>query len=1005
MGESEAADRLLGLVDRVDALARTVASYTTQPREASDDVTLELGRALAGLKSNAKKLATTLTLANTVVSVEDEDVKLLVYQLQAQNDKTVQLLDSLRLQQEKNSPKNSVASTEDEHLLADHLTRISDGLTALRAIIACNTTYRQDSNHPTPRHRTERRPESEEGETVEEIAAKCRVTTQDLYHANPVLFHFAPDEALPPGMLLRIPVADGSTAAAPERRDTIRGLAVTYGIAENDLRRLNANLEGYGSEEDLPAGTHVRLSDDTTPVERSSQHATPSERLPVVNDVAESIRDVATSYRVTVGELLALNPQVSHLDPDEPMPPGTTLRLPDGNYQRKQTYLSSDTEAPGESIADISMKLGISTKELREANPDLDKYKLDAPLPPGTRVRVPQTSQSKPPIIIERSEQQAETLRTITRLYGVSIKELRKENAELNQYATDDELPDGVSIALPQDESTAKPKSPTRGETLEEIAELYSVSIDALRAENPTLVDFPASQPLPEGTSISIPQAAAGATPSSKTIQQLCFEYNVTEEVLRHANPKLDGIEGNQPLPRGLVLQIPAPQEIAQKEDGTETLAQIAERYSISTKRIRKYNPHITADISDDTPLPKNLTLKIPQKRKARKRALQPDQETSDTQETTDTTETDRQTKTTTIRDVAKKYNVTEQVLRLNNPDIAAFPSDKPLPPNLTLRIPAAEEPDEAPTQTIREVAKKYNVTEQALRLNNPDIAAFPSDKPLPPNLTLRIPAAEEPDEAPTQTIREVAKKYNVTEQALRLNNPDIAAFPSDKPLPPNLTLRIPAAEEPDEAPTQTIRDVAKKYNVTEQVLRLNNPDIAAFPSDKPLPPNLTLRIPAEDAKKPDEAPTQTIREVAKKYNVTEQALRLNNPDIAAFPSDKPLPPSLTLRIPAAEEPDEAPTQTIREVAKKYNVTEQALRLNNPDIAAFPSDKPLPPNLTLRIPAEDAKKPDEAPTQTIRAVAKKYNVTEQALRLNNPDIAAFPSDKPLPPSSDPAHPR
>ena len=36
-------------------------------------------------------------------------------------------------------------------------------------------------------------------------------------------------------------------------------------------------------------------------------------------------------------------------------------------------------------------------------------------------------------------------------------------------------------------------------------------------------------------------------------------------------------------------------------------------------------------------------------------------------------------------------------------------------------------------------------------------------------------------------------------------------------------------------------------------------------------------------------------------------------------------------------------------------MTEQALRLNNPDIAAFPSDKPLPPNLTLRIPAEDAE--------------------------------------------------
>ena len=569
----------------------------------------------------------------------------------------------------------------------------------------------------------------------------------------------------------------------------------------------------------------------------------------------------------------------------------------------------------------------------------------------------------------------------------------------------------------------------------------------------------------------------------------------MTEDAIRSSNPAIAHLASDAPLPSGATVTIPPK---------GPTIAEVAAKNGVAELAIRQANPDI-AHLASDAPLPPNTVVRVPSKLEVEKGP--------------------------TISEVARKYAVTEKEVRDNNPDIAHYPNDRPLPLGLALRVPVPSPQTIGPTpsrpapaapiklQTISDLSWKYGVSEQLIRDSNPELASYPSDKPLPPNTALRIPAggpsptprpedlvtgSSAPSSSPppppprhtAETITTAARRLAVSELVIRQLNPDVAGLASDAPIPAHVVLRGPI---PSGAPSRvsgdssspalvfastmggpshppplsagTIADISWKYGVTEQVIRDHNPSIAHYPSDRPLPPNTSIRIPDGVAT----APAMNANRPATPIRASDFATGVTTTTTATFVASRPQPPpTLAGAVIEQQQPSPYATSsasssygatadarnttdvlTIASVSWKYGVSERLVRDYNPELADYPSERPIPSGVSLKIPgaavaagtaiptaspsgvttihsgggeeggrqlrAEDMSTLRSPPTQltttsggrttsssgnvvagsrtTISDLAWSYGVTETALRDANPAIAHLPSGQVLPPDT------
>lgn len=223
-----------------------------------------------------------------------------------------------------------------------------------------------------------------QGETVESIAKKYRVTASDIYILNPDA-----KKKLTINAVLLIPeVTD--TLATPEetkeligykshkvkRKETLYSLSKAYGIEIDDIKKHNTRLYS----ENLKKGDQIRIPQYKTIISK----ATPSAVFKTYKvQPKEGKWRIAYKFGITVAELETINPTMKEvLQPgDEIYVPNTTdLKAVDANY-------SYYTVQKSEGFYRIKVKLGLDQETLEKLNPEL---KVDG-LKEGMILKVPKS--------------------------------------------------------------------------------------------------------------------------------------------------------------------------------------------------------------------------------------------------------------------------------------------------------------------------------------------------------------------------------------------------------------------------------------------------------------------------------------------------------------------------------------------------------------------------------------------------------------------------------------
>ena len=158
----------------------------------------------------------------------------------------------------------------------------------------------------------------------------------------------------------------------------------------------------------------------------------------------ETAYSVAKAYGIKVEDLVKENPPALY-----GLSEGQTLRIPissateakhaptpsPSKKQRDEVNFNYHTLNPGETIYFLSKQYGVSDNEIIQSNPGMDINKLSV----GAEIAIPRRKFMSDRQIFEIPDkryiyhkvQKGESLSTIAQFYGLSVKEIRKENREL----------------------------------------------------------------------------------------------------------------------------------------------------------------------------------------------------------------------------------------------------------------------------------------------------------------------------------------------------------------------------------------------------------------------------------------------------------------------------------------------------------------------------------------------------------------------------------------------
>ncbi len=198
----------------------------------------------------------------------------------------------------------------------------------------------------------------------------------------------------------------------------------------------------------------------------------------------ETAYSIAKTYGITVEELTKENPPAVY-----GLKEGQSLRIPVSlvteikpaaspavKLERDETRFIYHSMKPGETVYSLSKSYGVSENEIIQSNPGIDITKLSV----GAEIAIPKrefmTNQQKfndqEDNYVYHKVLAGETLTSIAKQYGLTVRQLRKENRDLRFPQVGDfvRIP-GAAKVEPHEIEQAKP------DTLQAVAEVQPVKI------------------------------------------------------------------------------------------------------------------------------------------------------------------------------------------------------------------------------------------------------------------------------------------------------------------------------------------------------------------------------------------------------------------------------------------------------------------------------------------------------------------------------------------------
>ncbi len=309
-----------------------------------------------------------------------------------------------------------------------------------------------------------------------------------------------------------------------------------------------------------------------------------------------------------------------------------------------------------------------------------------------------------------------------------------------------------------------------------------------------------------------------------------------------------------------------------------ETLYGIAQKYKVTPFNILKYNK----EVKQDEPLQPNTILIIPLDAEASdtSREVPPDI-TRIIQE--DSLEVEREPigfkvhkvrKRETIFGIARKYEITEELLKRYNSELYASPLKK----GMRLRIPQyppseldenAISPDNYETYTVKpketrwSIAHKYGITLDSLMVLNPELPSTTSHLAIGQQLLVpKLPGSSIEEQEtqlyvsytvpPKKTLYSLGQEYGIEPQEIVRLNPEII---EEGGLKEGMLIRLPEKKVDagevntdnyvfyEVKPKQTVYSLTRKLQVGYEELLQLNPDLS-----KGLKAGMVLKLPLEKA-------------------------------------------------------------------------------------------------------------------------------------------------------------
>ncbi len=304
------------------------------------------------------------------------------------------------------------------------------------------------------------------------------------------------------------------------------------------------------------------------PLEAPFQYDTLQLREPI------DLLPLAKATQIALDTLRALNPELRRLS-TPPVEGVYVLRVPVGTRAAFRLALQQLPDSvlrswivhvvqPGETVARVARRYGITPWTLIAAN---DLYLQGNRLRPGQQLRIPRSKslfeallkeeRGNVPVAIYHRIRRGETLISIARRYGVTVRQLRQwNNLRSNRIIAGKKL----VIYLPGASRIAQRRQPTQRSARQQVATARFVTHKVRRGE---------------------------------TVASIARKYGTTPEQIR----KYNRLDRSYRIYPGQLLKVPTTRVVAAGQAPVyhrvkrgETLSQIAQRYGVRVSDLRRWN-------------------------------------------------------------------------------------------------------------------------------------------------------------------------------------------------------------------------------------------------------------------------------------------------------------------------------------------------------------------------------------------------------------------------------
>ena len=317
----------------------------------------------------------------------------------------------------------------------------------------------------------------------------------------------------------------------------------------------------------------------------------------------------------------------------------------------------------GDTISSIARMHGVSEGELLRINPQIkDPDRIDI----GQKIYIPRMPNGD---MATYTVEQGDTLQRIAEMFGLAVEALTNANPEITDP---DRIFPGQRLRIPG------PHQVQQGQTLSSIAELYDISLNALLAantqiENPdvifpwTMVRIPPTSMMPRH------QGAVGVdyvVQPGDTLYEIAGLYHVSLENLIKANPQIKNPDMIFP---GQIIRVPIGHVdcFCYTVKQGDTLYKIARMYGVSVNAIIRANPRIT----NPNYIEAGWVLMIPLRgngcmRDEENDSVELEEERMSQSEVTEHPRIYVVQKGDSLYSIAHKFNVTVKQIMMANPEI-----------------------------------------------------------------------------------------------------------------------------------------------------------------------------------------------------------------------------------------------------------------------------------------------------------------------------------------------